>query len=76
MVDSAALGVASIEDLRTYQTLLTLALRGQRIGGLRRDDPGRPLRGFRVKLLDAGEACDNGYLRAPSFVLRRTGLAA
>lgn len=77
VVDSAALGVASIADLRAYQTLLTLALRSQRIGGLRRDDPlGRLLRGFRVELLDAGEACDNGYLRAPQFVVRRTGVAA
>jgi hypothetical protein len=29
------------------------------------------LRGFRVELLDAGERADNGYLRAPRFVLHR-----
>lgn len=64
--------IASIEDLRAYQTLLTLALRSHRTGGLRRDDPlGRLLRGFRVELLDAGERADNGYLRAPRFVLHR-----
>ena len=74
LVDSAALGVASIEDLRAYQTLLTLALRSHRIGGLRRDDPlGRLLRGFRVELLDTGEAHDNGWLRAPRFLVRRVG---
>lgn len=71
-VDSTRLGIASIEDLRAYQTLLTLALRSHRIGGLRRDDPlGRVARGFRVELLDAGERDDNGYLRAPRFVIHR-----
>lgn len=71
-LDSSTLAVASIEDLRAYQTLLTLALRSQRIGGLRRDDPlGRLIRGFRVELLNTDQACDNGYLRAPRFVLRR-----
>ncbi len=34
-----ALSIASIEDLRAYQTLITLALRSHRKGGLRRDDP-------------------------------------
>ncbi len=71
-IDSAQLGIASIEDLRAYQTLLTLALRSHRIGGLRRDDPlGRVARGFRVELLDAGEHDDNGYLRAPRFAIHR-----
>lgn len=71
-VDSAQLGIASIADLRAYQTLLTLALRSHRIGGLRRDDPlGRLARGFRVELLDAGERTDNGYLRAPRFAVHR-----
>jgi hypothetical protein len=71
-VDSAQLSVESIADLRAYQTLLTLALRSHRIGGLRRDDPlGRVLRGFRVELLDIGERGDNGYLRAPRFVIHR-----
>lgn len=71
-IDSARLGIASIEDLRAYQTLLTLALRSHRPGGLRRDDPlGRIVRGFRVELLDAGERADNGYLRAPRFVIHR-----
>ncbi|MGJ4729854.1 Wadjet anti-phage system protein JetA family protein, partial [Luteimonas sp. SDU101] len=73
-VGSGALAIASIEDLRAYQTLLTLALRSHRIGGLRREDPfGRLLRGYRVELLDAGERDDNGYLRAPRFVVRRVG---
>jgi hypothetical protein len=71
-VDSVALDVGSIEDLRGYQALLTLALRSHRIGGLRRDDPlGRLLRGFRVELLDTGEPGDNGYLRAPRFIIHR-----
>ncbi|MFT3754788.1 MAG: DUF5716 family protein [Pseudoxanthomonas sp.] len=71
-LDSERLGIASIEDLRAYQALLTLALRSHRIGGLRRDDPlGRLLRGFRVELTDASEATDNGYLRAPRFVIHR-----
>jgi hypothetical protein len=71
-VDSSTLGVGSIEDLRVYQTLLTLALRSHRIGGLRRDDPlSRLLRGFRVELINASESCDNGYLNAPRFVLHR-----
>lgn len=71
-VDSAQLGIASIEDLRAYQTLLTLSLRSHRIGGLRRDDPlSRVARGFRVELLDEGERADNDYLRAPRFVIHR-----
>ncbi len=71
-IDSDALGVASIADLRAYQTLLTLALRSHRIGGLRRDDPlNRLLRGFRVELLDSGAAHDNGWLRAPRFAVQR-----
>ncbi|MDH7452318.1 DUF5716 family protein [Luteimonas composti] len=73
-VESAAFAIATIEDLRAYQTLLTLALRSHRIGGLRREDPlGRLLRGYRVELLDAGQRDDNGYLRAPRFVVRRVG---
>ncbi|PJK12860.1 hypothetical protein CO613_10875 [Lysobacteraceae bacterium NML07-0707] len=76
-VNSAALSIASIEDLRAYQTLLTLALRSQRIGGLRREDPiSRLLRGYRVELLD-GEREDNGYLRAPRFrIVRRSAAPA
>ncbi len=71
VVDSTQLAIASIEDLRAYQTLLTLALRSHRIGGLRREDPlGRLLRGFRVELLDAG-GNDNDYLRGPRFHIRR-----
>ena len=69
-VDSEKLDIATIQDLRAYQTLLTLALRGSRPGGLRRDDPlGRLLRGFRVELVDRGEPGDNGWLRAPRFVV-------
>lgn len=71
-VPSASLQIASIGDLRAYQTLLTLALRSHRTGGLRRDDPlNRLLRGFRVELHDAGDSDDNGYLRAPRFTLHR-----
>src|SRR5690606_17766652 len=72
-IDSAMLQIRSIEDLRAYQTLLTLAQRSRRSGGLRRDDPlGRLLRGFRVELADAGDGrADNGYLRAPRFTLHR-----
>ncbi len=72
-IDSARLEIRSIEDLRAYQTLLTLAQRSRRSGGLRRDDPlGRLLHGFRVELADAGDGrTDNGYLRAPRFTLHR-----
>ncbi len=73
-VESSDMQVGSIQDLRAYQTLLTLALRSRRPGGLRRDDPlGRLLRGFRVELLDAGEPGDNGWLRAPRFAVHATG---
>ena len=64
------------------QTLVTLALRSRRKGGLRREDPlHRLLRGFRVELA-TGEATDasvdqaNPYLQSPRFVLRRTGTHA
>ncbi len=71
-IESPQLGIDSIADLRAYQTLLTLALRSRRLGGLRRDDPiGRIAKGFRVELLDAGERDDNGYLRAPRFAIQR-----
>ena len=74
-VASEQFDIASIEDLRAYQTLLTLALRSQRIGGLRRDDPlHRLLRGFRVELV-AGESFDNAYLAAPRFIVHRVGAA-
>ncbi|NZA26400.1 hypothetical protein H0E84_08375 [Luteimonas sp. SJ-92] len=75
-VESTRLDIASIADLRAYQVLVTLALRGHRLGGLRREDPlSRLQRGFRVELLDGGD--DNGpgsagrYLRAPRFVVER-----
>ncbi|HSX63342.1 MAG TPA: Wadjet anti-phage system protein JetA family protein, partial [Pseudoxanthomonas sp.] len=75
-VDSQALEIASIEDFRAYQTLVTLAIRSHRRGGLRRDDPiHRLLRGFRIEL-KAGESTDNDYLQAPGFVLHRTRKAA
>lgn len=78
-LDSRGLDIASIEDFRAYQTLVTLALRSRRKGGLRRDDPlHRLLRGFRVELVDEGRTAqagaaraDNDYLHAPRFVLRR-----
>jgi len=70
-VESGALAIDSIGDFRAYQVLVTAALRSQRPGGLRRDDPlGRVLRGFRVELLP-GEPGDSNYLRAPRFVLHR-----
>src|SRR5690606_7922880 len=51
-VPSDALSTGSIQDLRAYQTLATLALRSHRPDGLRRDDPiRRMLRGFSVELL-------------------------
>ncbi|MEO7052517.1 MAG: Wadjet anti-phage system protein JetA family protein [Rhodanobacter sp.] len=72
VVESSQLVISSIEDLRAYQALLTLALRSHRIGGLRREDPlGQLLRGFRVDLLDPGEPGDNDYLRAPRFAIHR-----
>jgi len=71
-IESTQLGIASIADLRAYQTLVTLALRSHRSGGLRREDPvGRLLRGFRVELIHDGASDDNGYLRAPHFVIHR-----
>jgi hypothetical protein len=79
---SDALQIETIEDFRAYQTLITLALRGRRTGGLRRDDPlHRLLRGFKVELIgsdgsfgdDASTRIDNPYLHAPRFVLRRSG---
>lgn len=74
-VASDQLGIASIEDVRAYQTLVTLALRSQRIGGLRSEDPlHRLLRGFRVELV-AGPSWDNAYLAAPRFIVRRIGAA-
>ena len=80
-IDSNALQIATIADFRAYQTLVTLALRSQRKGGLRRDDPlQRLLRGFRVELIDerapsatARPTHANPYLHAPHFVLRRSG---
>jgi hypothetical protein len=74
-VDSQALSIASIGDLRAYQCLLTAALRSHRAGGLRREDPlGRLLRGFTVELVGATD--DNDFLRAPRFVLHRIGKTA
>lgn len=75
-VESKALAIASIEDFRAYQTLITLALRSHRPGGLRRDDPiHRMLRGFRIELHD-GEQTANEFLQSPRFVLHRTRNAA
>lgn len=72
-IDSSALGIASIEDLRAYQTLVTLALRSHRIGGLRRDDPiSRLVRGFRVELIE-GQWCENAHLHSPRFIIQRIG---
>lgn len=65
------LPIESIADFRAYQTLLTLALRSHRAGGLRRDDPlRRLLRGFQVELLPEQESAHLG-LRGPAFRLHR-----
>ncbi|HEY5802065.1 MAG TPA: Wadjet anti-phage system protein JetA family protein [Lysobacter sp.] len=75
-IDSEAMEIASIEDFRAYQTLITLALRSRRQGGLRRDDPiHRMLRGFRIQLCE-GEHTANAFLESPRFVLHRTRNAA
>lgn len=75
-IDSDALAIAGIEDFRAYQTLITLALRSHRSGGLRRDDPiRRLLQGFRVEL-DATAQTRNEHLESPRFVLRRARKAA
>jgi hypothetical protein len=75
-VDSDTLKIGSIEDFRAYQTLLTLALRSRRSGGLRRDDPvHRLMRGFRVELAD-GAVTENPYLQSPRFILHRVRKAA
>ncbi|GAA5074107.1 Wadjet anti-phage system protein JetA family protein [Lysobacter panacisoli] len=71
-LDSQSLQIDTIADFRAYQTLLTLALRSRRGGGLRRDDPlNRMLRGFRIEPVE-GQRAGNDYLQAPRFVLRRT----
>lgn len=80
-IDSSTLQIETIADFRAYQTLVTLALRSHRKGGLRRDDPlQRLLRGFQVELVSnavpsaaAGSTSENPYLHAPHFVLRRSG---
>lgn len=75
-VSSDELAIDSIADLRAYQVLSTLALRGHRNGGLRRDDPlRRMLRGFDVEL-DARARTANHHLDTPRFTLRRTRHAA
>ena len=71
-VASDALSTGSIQDLRAYQTLATLALRSHRPGGLRRDDPiRRMLRGFSVEL-QPGTRSEHPHLHSPRFTLRRT----
>jgi hypothetical protein len=76
VVPSESLQIESIEDFRAYQTLITLALRSHRVGGLHKDDPiHRLLRGFRIELVP-GEYTANDYLQSPRFVLHRTRKAA
>lgn len=76
VVCSDSLQIESIQDFRAYQTLITLALRNHRKGGLRKDDPIRLLlRGFRIEML-AGEHTINDYLESPRFVLHRKRKAA
>lgn len=75
-IGSEQLAIASIADFRAYQTLLTLAQRSQRPGGLRRDDPLRRLLvGFRVELLP-GQHSAHAALRGPAFRLHRLGKTA
>jgi hypothetical protein len=70
-VNSENLTIESIEDFRAYQTLITLALRSRRIGGLRKDDPiHRLMRGFRIELR-SGEHTIHPHLESPRFVLRK-----
>lgn len=70
-IRSDGLELNSIADLRAYQTLLTLALRANRPGDLRRDDPLRRLmRGFRVELLH-GHSSQHPQLRGPAFLIHR-----
>jgi hypothetical protein len=70
-VGSDGLRIESIADFRAYQTLLTLALRSDARGNLRRDDPlRRLLRGFRVELLPEQDA-SHLSLRGPAFRLHR-----
>lgn len=76
IVNSEMLQIESIEDFRAYQTLITLALRSHRPGGLRKDDPiHRLLSGFRIEMI-AGEHTINDHLESPRFVVHRTRMAA
>ncbi len=75
-IDSRALTIAGIADLRAWQTLFTLALRGHRLGGLRRDDPlARLARGFHVELRDDAPPRESAYLQAPHFAIHRNRLS-
>lgn len=75
-VDSAALPIQTIADLRAFQTLLTLGIRGGKAGVLRPGDPLRNmLKGFRVELLPDTRT-DNGHLAVPRFIVHRQGKAA
>lgn len=71
-IPSDSMQIETIEDLRAYQTLATLALRSNRPGGVRKDDPiHRLLRGFRIEL-SADEHTHNRHLESPGFVVHRT----
>ncbi len=68
-VQSEKLPVSTIAEIRAYQTLLTIALRSHRKGGLRSHDPlQRHLRGFTVQLQPDANARD-GALRTQAFVV-------
>ena len=73
-LDSDALTIESIPDLRAYQTLLTLAARAAKTGFV---PPGDPLRqylpGVRVELLSS-ERVRSEFFDAPRFRLHRQGL--
>lgn len=73
-LNADALPVATIPQMRAYQTLLTLATRSARTGQVRQGDPlGQYLPGVRVELL-ADARTVNGTFDAPSFRLHRTGV--
>jgi hypothetical protein len=75
-LDSKSLEINSIEDFRAYQTLVTIALRSVRAGGLRHDDPiHRMLKSFGIEL-KIGEHTVNEYLESPHFILHRKRKAA
>lgn len=69
-VHSDRLPLHDIPAIRAYQTLLTLALRSTRPGGLQAHDPlRRHLRGFSVQLLPAQQS-RHAQLHSQAFLIR------